>query len=255
MEIAIESLVHLAKDVGRYALGEGERIVAESKPDASLVTHVDRQVEAMVRERLASLHPEAGFWGEETGRERVEARDLWVVDPIDGTTNMVFGVPFWGVSIGLLRDARPYAGVFHIPPLGETYWAVAGRGAFWNGRRIQARPRTSLRREDVISISSECFALLDLSRFPGRVRNLGSAAAHCAYTARGALCGHVTRDDRLHDLAAVLCIAEEAGCRMEYLRGGEPDLRSWIAGEVNTELLLIAPPSTLSLLRQTLSLR
>jgi myo-inositol-1(or 4)-monophosphatase len=251
----VESIVALAEEAGRFALAELGGVEAELKPDSSYVTRIDREVEVTVRERLFRLHPEAGFWGEETGRERTEARDLWVVDPIDGTTNLVFGLPFWGVSIGMLRAGRPHLGVFHIPPLGETYWAVAGRGAFWNGRAIAARPRAVLHAEDVISLSSECFTILDLSRFPGRVRNLGSAAAHCAYTARGALCAHVTRDDRLHDLAAVLCIAGEAGCRAEYLSGGALDLAPWIAGAANTEPLLIAPESTLPLLRASLPLR
>jgi myo-inositol-1(or 4)-monophosphatase len=164
----------------------------------------------------------------------------------------VIGLPFWGVAIGMLREGRPHQGVFHIPPLAETYWAVAGEGAFLNGRAIAASPRAAIQPEDVISISSECFAILDLSRYPGRVRNLGSAAAHCAYTARGSFRAHVTRDDRLHDLAAVLCIAGEAGCRAEYLSGGALDLAPWIAGAANTEPLLIAPERTIPLLRASL---
>jgi myo-inositol-1(or 4)-monophosphatase len=255
VEVGIETVVALAEEAGRFALAEVAGVVAELKPDSSYVTRIDREVEATLREQLLRLHPEAGFWGEETGRERTRARDLWVVDPIDGTTNLVFGIPFWGVSIGMLREGRPHLGAFHIPPLGETYRAVAGEGAFCNGRPIAARRCDVLRAEDVISLSTECFVLLDLAGFPGRVRNLGSAATHGAYTARGALCAHVTRDDRLHDLAAVLCIAGEAGCRAEYLAGGALDLDPWIAGAVNREPLIIAPESTIALLRAFLRRR
>jgi myo-inositol-1(or 4)-monophosphatase len=252
MEIAIEHLVELALEAGQRAVGQLDHLEAELKPDSSWVTQIDREVEGMLRARLASLHPEAGFWGEETGSDRPDARDVWVVDPIDGTTNMVMGMPVWGICIGLLREARPHLGVLHLPLLGETYWAASSHGAYRNNRRIGALAEGAIRQEDCVSISSECLALLDLKPFPGRVRNFGSAAAHVAYTARGALRAHVTRDDKLHDLAAVLCIAGEAGCRAEYLAGGAVDLRPWLEGEINTEVLLIGTPGSLAHLRAVL---
>jgi fructose-1,6-bisphosphatase/inositol monophosphatase family enzyme len=256
MPIDIHAVVQLAREAGRLALAQLDTMSVEMKADASYVTQIDRQVEAMLRERLEAAHPAAGFWGEETGSERLEARDLWVVDPIDGTTNLVHRLPVWGISIGLLRDARPYAGVLHIPSLDETYWAVAGEGAFCDGRRIAAAAaKEEWHREDAVAIGSECFAILDLRRFPGRVRNYGGTAAHIAYTGRGALVAHVGRDEKLHDLAGALCVALEAGCRVEYLCGGEVDLRAWLAGAVNAEPLLVAVPGTLPLLRATLRRR
>jgi myo-inositol-1(or 4)-monophosphatase len=256
VEIALESVIELALEAGRFALEQGKsQIVAELKPDDSYVTQIDRHVEAMLREALGRLHPEAGFWGEESGREREQARDLWVVDPIDGTTNMVAGLPHWGVSIGLLREGRPVIGVIHLPLLAETYWAAAGEGAFRNGEPIAAPPRPILRPVDVLCLSTECFWVLEIAGFPGRVRNLGSAAAHGIYTARGSFCGFVTRDDKLHDLAGALCIAAEAGCVAEYLRGGEVDLHPWIDGAVNTEPIVIAPPATIPALRAALPRR
>jgi fructose-1,6-bisphosphatase/inositol monophosphatase family enzyme len=253
MSIDIHAVVQLAREAGQLALAQLAAMSVELKADASYVTQIDRQVEAMLRERLEAAHPAAGFWGEETGSERLEARDLWVVDPIDGTTNLVNRLPVWGISIGLLRDARPYAGVLHIPSVDETYWAVAGEGAFCDGRRIAAAaPKHKWHREDAVAIGSECFAILDLHRFPGRVRNYGGTAAHIAYTGRGALVAHVGRDEKLHDLVGALCVALEAGCSVEYLCGGEVDLRAWLAGAVNAEPLLVAAPGTLPLLRATL---
>jgi myo-inositol-1(or 4)-monophosphatase len=270
MDPQIDDLIHLAQSAGRHAVAKLGSFVAELKADASFVTEVDREVEAMLRDALTASYPAAGFWGEETGVERTDARDVWVVDPIDGTTNMVHGLPIWGVSIGLLRDARPHIGVFHLPRIGETYWAVAGEGAYCNGHRLTAATRTELTREDCVAFSTELFGFLDFTRFPGKVRNLGTAATHCAYTASGALCAFLTRDDKLHDLAAGFCIAEEAGCRVEYLTGSsralgpQPrvstrgkgagtlvDLRPWLAGVVNTRTVVVAPPGVLPLIRAT----
>jgi myo-inositol-1(or 4)-monophosphatase len=248
----IHALVQLAREAGQLALAQLDTLAVELKTDASYVTQIDRQVEVLLRERLEALHPAAGFWGEETGSERLEARDLWVVDPIDGTTNLVHRLPAWSISIGLLRDARPHAGVLHIPSLDETYWAVAGEGAFCNGQRVAAAaPKSAWHREDAVAIGSECFAILDVRRFPGRVRNYGGTAAHIAFTGRGALVAHVGREEKLHDLAGALSIAIEAGCCAEYLGGGEVDLRAWLAGGINDEPLLVAAPGTLPLLRAT----
>jgi myo-inositol-1(or 4)-monophosphatase len=249
MAPSIDHLIHLSQEAGRHAVSKLGGLVAEFKADASFVTEIDREVEAMLRDALAAAHPAAGFWGEETGVERADARDVWVVDPIDGTTNMVHGLPIWGVSIGLLRDARPQMGVFHLPPLGETYWAVAGEGAYCNGRRLTAATRTELTQEDCVSFSTECFGYLDFRRFPCKARNLGTAATHCVYTASGALCAFLTRDDKLYDLAAGFCIAAEAGCHAEYLDGEEVDLRPWLAGVVNTRTVVVATPSVLPLIR------
>lgn len=226
-------------------------MASQLKADATLVTNVDRMVEARLREEIAACYPEHGFFGEEYGRAAAQAEFVWAIDPIDGTANMVHGLPTWAISLALLRAGEPVAGVVHLPVLGETYAATAGGGAALNGRPIRAADLETLRRDDTIGIGSEAIHRVDLSGFISRQRNFGAVAVHLAYTARGALRGNVSGEDKLWDIAAGILIATEAGCRAEWLGGGDIALQSWLDGTQPDDLLLVAPPLILAALRAT----
>jgi myo-inositol-1(or 4)-monophosphatase len=247
----LEWIVERAEAAGQAALAALPSMASEVKPDSTLVTNIDRMVETRLREEIAARFPQHGFFGEEYGRAGTEAEFVWAIDPIDGTANMVHGLPAWAVSVGLLRAGRPVAGVVHLPLLGETYAAAAGGGAALNGRPIRAADLAALRRDDTIGIGSEAIHRVDLTRFISRQRNFGAVAVHLAYTARGALRGNVSGEDKLWDIAAGLLIALEAGCRAEWLTGGEVTLQAWLDGSPRDDLLLVAPPQILQTLRAT----
>jgi fructose-1,6-bisphosphatase/inositol monophosphatase family enzyme len=209
-------------------------------------------VETWLREKIAARFPDHGFFGEEFGRDHLGAEFLWAIDPIDGTANMVHGLPTWGVSLGLLRAGRPFAGVLRLPVLQETYAATAGGGAQMNGRPIRALDLEALRRDDTVGIGSEAVHRVDLTQFISRQRNFGAVAVHLAYTARSALRGNVSGDDKLYDIAAGLLIATEAGCKAEWLTGGPVTIRAWLDGTLPDDLMLVAPPHILELLRAAL---
>ena len=110
------------------------------------VSEVDLAVDAFLRERLGALLPDAAWLSEETADspERLSARRLWVVDPIDGTRDYLRGRPGWAVSVALVEDGQPIVGVLDAPARGEVWRAEAGAGATLNGAPIQASARTDL---------------------------------------------------------------------------------------------------------------
>jgi myo-inositol-1(or 4)-monophosphatase len=110
------------------------------------VCEVDLAVDALLRERLGALLPDAGWLSEETvdNADRLAGRRLWVVDPIDGTRDYLRGRPGWAVSVALVEDGQPVIGVLAAPARGEHWFAGAGVGA-WRGRqRLRASDRTTL---------------------------------------------------------------------------------------------------------------
>lgn len=247
----IEWMIERAEAAGQAALAALPDMASEIKADQTVVTNIDRMVEARLREEIAARFPQHGFYGEEYGRADTGAEFLWAIDPVDGTANMVHGLPQWAISLGLLRAGKPLQGVVHLPVLQETYAATTGGGARLNGRPIRAPDLPALARDHTIGIGSEAIHLVDLTRFISRQRNFGAVAVHLVYTARGSLRGNVSGEDKLWDIAAGLLVAAEAGCRAEWLSGGEAVLSSWLDGTKPDDLLLVAPPRILSALRET----
>lgn len=107
------------------------------KADNSEVTEIDRNTETAISSVLREAHPEFGIYGEEHGTSGpTDAEYVWVIDPIDGTTNFVRGVPVWGSLIALVHNEVPVLGVVSAPALGMRWWATVGDGAYFNGTRI-----------------------------------------------------------------------------------------------------------------------
>lgn len=106
-------------------------LVVSTKPDRTFVTESDLAVERAIRDRLAEARPDDGVLGEEFGREDRGSRQ-WIVDPIDGTSNFLRGVPVWGALVALVVDGRPVVGVASMPTFGRRWWAARGHGAWTN---------------------------------------------------------------------------------------------------------------------------
>src|SRR5579883_1358632 len=167
----LEFVRSLAERAGTLALAATQNLEHELKADQSLVTNVDRAVEELVRREVAARFPGDTVYGEEQGGDPLASERTWVVDPIDGTTNMVFGLPVWGVSIGLAIAGEPALGAFHLPRLQETYWFEAGAGAYCNSVRLTATDTGRLLQEDTVGVGSEAIFILDFDRFNCRQRN------------------------------------------------------------------------------------
>lgn len=184
------------------------------------LTEADGAVEAFISQRMATLFPEDGFQGEEGGMTR-KGGLLWVVDPIDGTSNYARGRNRWCVSLGLLEDNKPVAGIVAAPALNETYTALIGHGAHLNGTKIQASPVKDTRSAMLEMgwsnrVPKDVFmdrigAFLDLGAMP---RSGGSGALALTDVACGRLDGYLEIVINLWDVAGALPILAEAGARV-----------------------------------------
>ncbi|MGA2894906.1 MAG: inositol monophosphatase family protein [Xanthobacteraceae bacterium] len=126
-------------------LGEVENLQVSLKGPRNFVTAADRRAEEIVYEELAKARPDYGFLGEEGGaREGADKSHRWIVDPLDGTTNFLHGIPHFAVSIGLERDGAIVAGLVYNPANDDTFIAERGKGAYLNERRIRVAGRKRL---------------------------------------------------------------------------------------------------------------
>lgn len=200
---------------------QGGSLHTRIKEDGTSVTSVDREVEMELRRLLLGLFPSHSVMGEEGGMTGAEGSSLvWVIDPIDGTTNYRFGLPIWAISVGLLEYGCPVWGCVHLPGLDRLFLAQRGKGATCNGKPIKALARTHLHREDILGITSEGVKDWEFP-VPPKIRALGSAAAQASFVAAGQYVGYFVDRWHIWDLAAALLIAKEAGVKVTDRRGKE----------------------------------
>lgn len=253
MEVDIEFVKGVAREAGERALQLRRAMQTEFKADSSYVTTVDREVERFVQEQLETRYPGYAFWGEEYGWQGSHTAPLWAVDPIDGTTNMVFNLPFWGVSIGLVERGTLRAGVVYLPCTKELFWAVQGQGAYCNDEPLRATDRSECHPEDTLGFTSRAVKMLNTMELRGRIRCLGSIAADIVYTARGTLCCLVGWNEGFYDMAAGLCVAREAGCIATYLNGEPLDSAELLQRGATYAPFVVAPPHFATYVRSVLN--
>lgn len=205
-----------------------------AKGDRDMATELDFAVERAVRAHLRERTPDIAVLGEEEGVSGESGSELlWALDPIDGTANLLHGMPLTGVSLGLLRHDRPVLGVIDLPFLGTRYQAVEHAGAYAAGRRMTVS-RTRHLRDAVVAVGDYAVGAqaeeknrlrLALSaRLAGRVqrvRMLGSAAVDLAWVADGKLDASMTMSNQPWDTAAGVIIAREAGAVVIDLDGSD----------------------------------
>lgn len=139
IHVILEEIIEAAKDCGQVMIGADRNDISikDKAGKANFVTAYDCKIQKMIEEKLRLILPEAEFLGEEEDCQiNRNAEYIFVVDPIDGTTNFIKDYHMSCISIGLIRNGKRYLGVVHNPYLGETYYAVAGEGAYMNGQPI-----------------------------------------------------------------------------------------------------------------------
>ncbi len=220
--------VDIAREAGeraRMRREEGVRVAATKSALADIVTEADREVEDLIRARLAAERPDDGFLGEETGAERGESDITWVVDPIDGTVNYAFGIPVYGVSIAAVAgEPEPtrweaLAGAVYHPSTREMFRAARDEGAWLGEHRLAVNAEPSeagalvatgfgydpaTRPGDLAAVERVLPIVRDL-------RRAGAASLDLAYVAAGRLDGYFERGLQPWDHAAGCLLVIEAG--------------------------------------------
>ncbi len=202
----------------------------QTKADASPVTEADVRAEEVIRSLLSARFPSYGFFGEETGQQAMDAENVWLVDPIDGTKSFVRECPFFSTQIALLRGGRLVLGVSSAPAYDEIAWAEEGQGAFLNGRPIRVSSVTQLSAAIVstgnlktLASSAQWPCLGQLIGRISRIRGYGDFV-HYHLLARGSLDVVIESDVNILDIAALTVIVREAGGTFTDLKGGEIQL-------------------------------
>ena len=200
------------------------------KPDASPVTEADLRAEEVICATLAKSFPGYGFYGEETGRHAMEAENIWLVDPIDGTKSFVREMPFFSTQIALMRAGELVLGVSNAPAYGELAWAERGGGAYLNDQRIRVSAVATLQQAFLstgniksLTQSPQWARLGALLARVGRVRGYGDFV-HYHLLARGSLDVVIESDVNIHDIAALAVIVREAGGKFTDLDNREVGL-------------------------------
>jgi myo-inositol-1(or 4)-monophosphatase len=213
--------------LGRF--GEPAEGLGHKTSDTDPVSEADREVEQLIQELLAAERPEDGLLAEEGARSHAESGRRWVVDPLDGTVNFLYGLPAWCVSVALEDSDGAAVGVVHDPLRDETFRAVRGGGCELNGAAVRVRDGDTLEAALVatgFSYESERRAeqAALVSRVLPRVRDVrraGAAALDLAWVAAGRLDGYYERGLKPWDWAAGRLLVEEAGGAVAEL-SGEP---------------------------------
>jgi myo-inositol-1(or 4)-monophosphatase len=228
--------------------GELENLQIHSKNLGDFVTNADIKVEKILLETLQYYFPKATYITEESGK--IEGDDnIIVIDPIDGTTNFIHGIPFVSIVIGRLSNGEITDGVVFNPILNEFYWASKGKGAWCNNKRLRVSKRKNLidcvigtgiphanriyenYLNEIDSISKNCSGL----------RRLGSAALDLAFVASGKLDGFWENNLNLWDVSAGIILVKEAGGYVSETNGKEwtIDSKDILASNTNIHEIVI----------------
>jgi myo-inositol-1(or 4)-monophosphatase len=215
----LDLAVSAAEEAGGMLLGSFGRTTGQPKPDGSIVTEADLAADAFLSQRLNGAFPEDAVLSEE-GRHGFDGQGrVWVVDPLDGSSNYMHGVPLWGVSLALVEGGRPVLGVSHFPCLRRTFWAVQGHGAFDGGRRMTAATSGTLATADLVTFCSRTPPRYEL-RVAATGRMLGSETLHLALVASGEVHASLAATSYLWDLAAGWLLVTESGGAIQTLDAG-----------------------------------
>jgi myo-inositol-1(or 4)-monophosphatase len=211
--------------------GEVEQLQVSVKGPADFVSTADLKAEKTLKTELQKARPGYGFLMEESGTSAgTDKSHRWIVDPLDGTTNFLHGIPHFCISIGLEREGEIIAGVVYEPTRDEMFWAEKGAGAYVNDRRLRVSARRALG-DTVIGTGipfrergdhqSYVRTLAAVMRSTSGVRRMGAAALDLAYVAAGRYDGFWEFGLSPWDMAAGIMLVREAGGHVTDLAGGQ----------------------------------
>jgi myo-inositol-1(or 4)-monophosphatase len=227
-------LIEIIKEAGEI-LKEGfytkKDVTFKAKKD--LVTKYDVGIENFLKEKFSKEFSDFNIIAEESDNSKIEFNNSIIIDPIDGTTNFVNGVPHTAISVGVYKDKKPYIGIVYNPILNELYEAKIGEGAFLNGKRLTVSaendfqkalistgfPYTSGTNED--DLNDVIKKIKDILPLCQDIRRLGSASIDLCMVARGTYEGYYEMNLKAWDVSAGILILTEAGGKVSSVDGSE----------------------------------
>lgn len=235
---AARSLVH--------DFGEVENLQVSMKGPADFVSAADHQAERILKQELSKARPGFGFLMEESGESPGDGKHRWIVDPLDGTTNFLHGIPHFAISMALEREGEIVAGLIYDPMKDEMFFAEKGAGAFVNEKRLRVSARQHLA-DTVIGTGipfrkrgDHPYYLKLLEAVMGNtagVRRMGAAALDLAYVAAGRFDGFFEIGLSPWDMAAGIILVREAGGYVTEIGGGKDMIQSGEILATNDRLL------------------
>lgn len=245
LEIALQAAQKAAEISRHYYRGN---FTVSTKADRTPVTQADVECEEAIRDIILGAFPGHGFFGEETGKTQVDADNLWLVDPIDGTKGFVRQYPFFSTQIALMRGGEIVLGVSSGTMFDETAWAERGHGAWLNEKRLAVSNIDDATSAAISTGNLKSLALSDgwpklgnLVAEADRIRGYGDFY-HYHLLAAGKIEAVIESDVNILDIAALSVIVEEAGGVFTDLNGKSPNLetRSVLAANPSLHKRLLA---------------
>ncbi len=243
-ESLLDSVLAISREAAALATeltAGGVSALATKSTAVDVVTIVDREVESRIRRRITERFPGDGIFGEEEAATTSDTGRFWVVDPIDGTTNLLYGIPQYGISIAVVEgdpaswNWTALAGVVINPVSGEEFWAERGGGAFLNGDAIHVRRPASLA-ESLLATgfaynaetrTKQAEVLARIIHRVRDIRRLGACSLDLCALATGRVDVYFERTLSAWDFAAGALIAQEAGAEIRGWNGASPS-RDWL---------------------------
>ncbi len=243
-----------AGDIINFAARDLGQLKIQTKTYNDFVSEVDHAAEKAIIHTLKHAYPNHGFLGEESGDTNKEADNIWIIDPLDGTTNFLHNFPQYCVSIALQQSGVLTQAVIYDPARNDLFTATKGRGAFLNDKRIRVSSRTKLQESliatgfpfrDFSHLDTYMGMLKDMIKKTTGIRRPGSAALDLAYVAAGWTDGFFEINLSTWDIAAGGLLVQEAGGIVGDFEGNE----SWL----KTGNIVAANPKVFAQMLQTLS--
>ncbi len=213
------------------------------KEDQSPVTIADRKAEEILRKKISQHFPEHGIIGEELGSSNPDAEWVWTIDPVDGTRSFVRGLPLFASMVALLHKGEPVLGVIELPALGETAWAVKGKGAFANGKPLKVSSQPCLKGAFVAVADHYCFRnekcafLYDrLNQEAGIMRTYPDAFGHLM-AIRGVVDVMVDPLAKIWDYAPCKILVQEANGQFANFSGNRASIEEGTAVVGNSKIV------------------